>query len=59
MGRCGKDAAMFDAFNLPRGYCETKDEEDDLKTEMNKKFTAGSPLSANQAVFPELKDSRC
>jgi hypothetical protein len=32
------DAAVLDAFNLPRGYWEAKDEKDDLKAEMNKKF---------------------
>jgi hypothetical protein len=35
------DAAMVDAFNLPRGYWEAKDEKDDLNAEMNKKFAAG------------------
>ena len=34
------DAAILDAFNLPRGYWEAKDEKDDLKAEMNKKFAA-------------------
>jgi hypothetical protein len=34
------DAAVLDAFNLPRGYWEAKDERDDLKAEMNKKFAA-------------------
>lgn len=37
------DAAVLDAFNLPRGYWEAKDEKDDLKTEMNKKFALGYP----------------
>jgi predicted helicase len=37
------DAAILDAFNLPRGYWEAKDEKDDLKAEMNKKFAAGYP----------------
>ena len=37
------DAAVLDAFNLPRGYWEAKDEKDDLKAEMNKKFAAGYP----------------
>jgi predicted helicase len=37
------DAALLDAFNLPRGYWEAKDEKDDLKAEMNKKFAAGYP----------------
>lgn len=37
------DAAVLDAFNLPRGYWEAKDEKDDLTEEMNKKFAAGYP----------------
>jgi len=37
------DAVVLDAFNLPRGYWEAKDEKDDLKAEMNKKFAAGYP----------------
>jgi predicted helicase len=37
------DAAVLDAFNLPRGYWEAKDEKDDLKAEMNKKFAEGYP----------------
>jgi len=37
------DAAVLDAFNLPRGYWEAKDEKDDLRAEMNKKFAAGYP----------------
>jgi predicted helicase len=37
------DAAVLDAFNLPRGYWEAKDEKDDLKAEMNRKFAAGYP----------------
>jgi predicted helicase len=48
ISRAGKnplrvDAAVLDAFNLPRGYWEAKDEKDDLKAEMNKKFAAGYP----------------
>src|ERR1035437_2656713 len=48
IARAGKnplrvDAAVLDAFNLPRGYWEAKDEKDDLRAEMNKKFTAGYP----------------
>jgi len=36
ISRAGKnplrvDAAVLDAFNLPRGYWEAKDEKDDLK----------------------------
>ncbi|MGA9671705.1 MAG: type ISP restriction/modification enzyme [Terracidiphilus sp.] len=37
------DAAVLDAFNLPRGYWEAKDEKDDLRAEMNKKFALGYP----------------
>jgi predicted helicase len=37
------DAAVLDAFNLPRGYWEAKDEKDDLLAEMNKKFAEGYP----------------
>lgn len=36
------DAALLDALNLPRGYWEAKDEKDDLKEEMNKKFAAST-----------------
>ncbi len=39
------DGALLDAFNLPRGYWEAKDEKDDLQTEMNKKFAVGYPRS--------------
>ncbi|HWE85140.1 MAG TPA: hypothetical protein VG267_09360 [Terracidiphilus sp.] len=37
------DAALLDAFNLPRGYWEAKDEKDSLQVEMKKKFEAGYP----------------
>jgi hypothetical protein len=37
------DAAVLDAFNLPRGYWEAKDSKDDLRAEVNKKFAAGYP----------------
>jgi predicted helicase len=37
------DAAILDAFNLPRGYWEAKDEKDDLLAEMNKKLALGYP----------------
>ena len=39
------DAAPLDAFNLPRGYWEAKDENDSLAEEMKKKFEAGYPRS--------------
>jgi hypothetical protein len=37
------DAAVLDAFNLPRGCWEAKDEKDDLKAEMNKKLALVYP----------------
>lgn len=36
------DAAILDAFKIPRGYWEAKDSKDDLRAEMQKKFAAGS-----------------
>jgi predicted helicase len=39
------DGALLDAFNLPRGYWEAKDEKDSLEAEMKKKFEAGYPRS--------------
>ena len=39
------DGALLDAFNLPRGYWEAKDEKDSLQAEMKKKFEAGYPRS--------------
>ena len=39
------DAAVLDAFNLPRGYWEAKDERDDLKAEVNKKIAAVYPTN--------------
>ena len=32
------DGALLDAFNMPRGYWEAKDEKDTLEAEMKKKF---------------------
>lgn len=37
------DGAILDAFNIPRGYWEAKDEKDSLKDEMKKKFDVGYP----------------
>jgi hypothetical protein len=34
---------VLDAFNLPRGHWEARDEKDDLRVETNKKFDAGYP----------------
>ncbi len=41
----GVDGALLDAFNLPRGYWEAKDEKDSLEVEMKRKFEAGYPRS--------------
>ena len=35
------DAALLDAFNLPRAYWEAKDSKDDLRVEMEKKLALG------------------
>jgi len=53
------DAALLDAFNLPRGYWEAKDEKDDLNAEMNKKFAEGYPRTALQRKRPRLQIYRC
>jgi len=39
------DAALLDAFNLPRGHWEAKDQKDSLEAEMKKKFEADYPRS--------------
>src|ERR1035438_3406299 len=62
IARAGKnplrvDAAVLDAFNLPRGYWEAKDEKDDLKAEMNKKFAAGYPRTREIASAMFLDQS--
>jgi hypothetical protein len=35
------DAAVLDAFNIPRGYWEAKEGKDDMKAVMNGKFADG------------------
>ena len=37
------DGALIDAFRLPHGYWEAKDEHDNLEREVKKKFAAGYP----------------
>ncbi len=51
------DAAVLDAFNIPRGYWEAKDEKDDLKAEMNKKFAAASKclLALHEVRYTEIR----
>lgn len=39
------DGVMRDEFNLPRGYWESKDTNDDLDLEIRKKTTKGYPLT--------------
>lgn len=39
------DGVMRDEFNLPRGYWEAKDEDDDLNVEIKKKTAKGYPLT--------------
>ena len=37
------DGALIDEFNLPHGYWEAKDTDDDLPAEVERKFAAGYP----------------
>ncbi len=39
------DGTLRDSFNLPRGYWEAKDHDDDLDTEIRKKITIGYPTT--------------
>jgi predicted helicase len=39
------DGALLDQFSLPRGFWEAKDTQDDLATEVQKKFADGYPQS--------------
>ncbi|MFZ0963105.1 MAG: hypothetical protein WAO35_19750 [Terriglobia bacterium] len=39
------DGTLRDRNTLPRGYCEAKDTQDDLDTEIRKKIARGYPLS--------------
>jgi hypothetical protein len=50
------DAAVLDAFNLPRSYCEAKDEKDDLRAEMNKKFAVLALNVLGSDEISEFKD---
>ncbi len=45
------DGALLDNFNLPHGYWEAKDTDDDLDREIKKKFDAGYPK--NNILFQE------
>ncbi len=52
------DGALLDAFRLPRGYWEAKDEHDDLDKEIRAKLDKGYPK--NNIIFqaPERHTSR-
>ena len=41
--RISVDGALFDEFELSRGYWEAKDMDDDLPTEIRRKFDKGYP----------------
>jgi predicted helicase len=41
--RISIDGALVDQFSLPHGYWEAKDESDDLRKEVKKKFAVGYP----------------
>jgi predicted helicase len=41
--RISIDGALVDQFSLPHGYWEAKDEQDDLRKEVKKKFAVGYP----------------
>ena len=43
------DAALFDEYNLPHGYCESKDIHDDLRAEVRRKLAQGYPR--NNIIF--------
>jgi hypothetical protein len=51
------DAAVLDAFNLPRGYWEGKDEKDDLKADMNMKLAVVYTRKADLRFSWYLLDS--
>lgn len=47
------DGALVDAFRLPHGYWEAKDEHDNLENEVKKKFAAGYPKTNILFQAPE------
>ncbi|MEK6301849.1 MAG: type ISP restriction/modification enzyme [Acidobacteriota bacterium] len=56
------DGALVDAFNLTHGFWEAKDQHDDLKVEVKRKFAAGYPRNNILFQAPErailYQDSR-
>jgi hypothetical protein len=54
------DAAVLDAFNIPRGYWEAKDGKDDLKAEIARNSGARRHRGfSDHAGFRRFKDQRC
>ena len=51
--RIAVDGALFDEFELPRGYWEAKDMQDDLPTEIRRKFDKGYPRNNILFQTPE------
>src|SRR5258707_10195309 len=49
------DGVMRDEFNLPRGYWEAKDTDDDLDAEIRKKSAKGYPLS--NIIFEDTREA--
>jgi predicted helicase len=47
------DGTLRDEYNLPRGYWEAKDTDDDLDTEIQKKVNKGYPLT--NTIFEETR----
>ena len=50
--RISVDGALFDEFELPRGYWEAKDMDDDLPTEIRRKFDNGYPVTTSYSKPP-------
>jgi predicted helicase len=49
------DGVMRDEFNLPRGYWEAKDTDDDLDAEIRKKSAKGYPLT--NIIFEDTREA--
>ncbi len=47
------DGTLLDSYNLPRGYWEAKDTDDNLEVEIRKKVDKGYPLS--NTIFEDTK----
>jgi predicted helicase len=49
------DGTLLDSYNLPRGYWEAKDTDDDLQAEIGKKTAKGYPLS--NIIFEDTRQA--